>query len=132
MKESRRYNVSVLVNYHHQGIAKMLSSVVKSPMDVLRHSITSFLSPDDGLLKPKRYNFNFLLYSILHLGFFFVLLIILHTIEFFSFIYLHVYIYIYRKRERERARYLFIIYVDDTLQTSIHAIKMVLYFKKRQ
>ena len=30
MKESRRYNVSVLTN-HHQDLEKMLSSVIKHP-----------------------------------------------------------------------------------------------------
>ena len=33
MEESRRYNVSVLINHHHD-LKKMLSSVVGSPMDV--------------------------------------------------------------------------------------------------
>ena len=31
MNESRRFNVSVSIN-HHQGLEKMLSSVVRSPM----------------------------------------------------------------------------------------------------
>ena len=33
MKESQCYNVSVLIN-HHQDLEKMLSSVIRSPMDV--------------------------------------------------------------------------------------------------
>ena len=33
MKKSRRYNVSVLIN-NQQDLEKMLSSVVRSPMDV--------------------------------------------------------------------------------------------------
>ena len=33
MKESRPYNVSVLIN-HHQDLEKILSSVVRSTMDV--------------------------------------------------------------------------------------------------
>ena len=86
MKESQRYNVSVLIN-HHRDFEKMLSSDVRSP-------ITSFLSPDDGFLKSKRYNVDFF-----HIRFFtldyFVFLIFLHIVEFFSIIYFHIYIYIY-------------------------------------
>ena len=33
---------------------------VKHLSVILEHFITSFLSPDDGLLKPKRYNVDFL------------------------------------------------------------------------
>ena len=34
----------------------------KHPSVIWRHSVTSFLSPDDGLLKPKHYNIDFLSY----------------------------------------------------------------------
>ena len=47
MKESRCYNVPVLIN-DHQDSEKMISNVVL------------FLNPDDGLLKPKRYSIDFL------------------------------------------------------------------------
>ena len=57
IKESQCYNVSVSIN-HHEDLEKMLWSVIRSPMGCL----ASFLNPDDGLLKPKRYNIDFLSY----------------------------------------------------------------------
>ena len=33
MKENQCYNVSVLMNHHHQNVEKKLSGIVKSPID---------------------------------------------------------------------------------------------------
>ena len=54
MKESRCYNVSILIN-HHQELKK---DVIECRFIT---DVASFLSPVDGLLKPKRYNVDFLL-----------------------------------------------------------------------
>ena len=75
----------------------ILSSLIlyfyRHPSVIERYSITSFLSLDDGLLKPKRYNVDFLSYDIRHFGLpcFFNFL---HIDRFFSITYFHSYIHI--------------------------------------
>ena len=68
---------------------------------IKRHSITSFLSFDDGLSKPKRCNVIFVSYQILHFGL--LCFSIFPQIVGFFTLFTSVYIYIY-KRERERER----------------------------
>ena len=53
IKESWHYNFLVLINHYH---------LMKHTSLISQHSISSFLSPDDGLLKSKRNNIDLLSY----------------------------------------------------------------------
>ena len=65
---------------------------IKASISVLQHFITSFLSPDDGLLKPKRYDFDFLLNSSPRIISF---LIFLSTLSDYFPLFTSIYIYMY-------------------------------------
>ena len=94
-----------VITFRFQKTITRKYNVVKSTM-MQRHSMSSFLSPDDDLLKPKCYNVDFLSHYFLHFGLLFYSF--LHIVGFFSVIYFHTHTHTHTHIHKHTHTYIYI------------------------